>query len=80
MPRAIPARHLVIEIADFHNKVGKEPTSNHVSCRSDIGSEADVDGRVLARAFVPVFCFCKVPLVYGYLDFERARLRPSGST
>jgi hypothetical protein len=63
MPGAIPARHLVIEIADFHNKI-----------------DHDVDGRVLARAFVPVFCFCKVPLVYGYLDFERARLRPSDST
>jgi len=22
MPGAIPARHLVIEIADFHNKIG----------------------------------------------------------
>ena len=23
MPGAIPARHLVIEIADFHNKIGQ---------------------------------------------------------
>ena len=27
MPGAIPARHLVIEIADFHNKIGHKPTS-----------------------------------------------------
>jgi len=26
MPGAIPARHLVIEIADFHNKIGQEQT------------------------------------------------------
>lgn len=26
MPGAIPARHLVIEIADFHNKIGPERT------------------------------------------------------
>ena len=25
MPGAIPARHLVIEIADFHNKIGHKP-------------------------------------------------------
>ena len=28
MPGAIPARHLVIEIADFHNKICHEPTSD----------------------------------------------------
>jgi len=26
MPGAIPARHLVIEIADFHNKIGRFQT------------------------------------------------------
>ena len=29
MPGAIPARHLVIEIADFHNKICHEQTSYH---------------------------------------------------
>ena len=35
MPGAIPARHLVIEIADFHNKIGPEETClGRLNCRS----------------------------------------------
>ena len=30
MPGAIPARHLVIEIADFHNKIGTSLTCRDV--------------------------------------------------
>ena len=33
MPRAIPARHLVIEIADFHNKIDPEQTFWLSICR-----------------------------------------------
>ena len=35
MPGAIPARHLVIEIADFHNKIGQKLTpAMYESCNA----------------------------------------------
>jgi hypothetical protein len=45
MPGAIPARHLVIEIANFHNKIGKKQTSPDAGS----GSAFRVSGRTRHR-------------------------------
>jgi hypothetical protein len=42
MPGAIPARHLVIEIADFHNKIGTKRPRSRLLIWSLSGGEADI--------------------------------------
>ena len=45
MPRAIPARHLVIEIADFHNKIDPKRTRGSAIAEAAFGSKADMGGQ-----------------------------------